>query len=650
MRHGVLRETYAYDLGDRLIEKRDGEGNLLLSFEVGDNGLHSKRILASGEVHNYEYDDRGNFTNASTDKASIALDYDLFGSVVLDQRDGRGIRRYAKEERIVTEYLDRFAVSYHITSDSAALIETPVGGIHRFQRRDDGTVLKELGSGTNELIQYDTDGKCTDRIVWHNDHTDDAWWVQYQYSPAGELRRIVDSARNITEFEYDAAHRLICERPQRGFELRIVYDAAGNLISLPTHHWMRYIEGKRLVSAAQKSFYYNTRNHLAEEVTESGLRTRFHYNSLDMLVKMSWSDRPQEWTAEYDGLGRRIHKALGDSCTDFYWDGDRLAAEMVPDGKVRLYIYPTEEALVPFMFIDYKSIDAELDSGQSYYIFHNQVGLPLRIEDVRGKTVWRADHIEPYGEITVASGNRITYNLRFPGHYFDEETGLHYNRFRYYSPTLGRYLQSDPAGQSGGINLYVYPSNPIVEVDVLGLMCDKSDSNSPEGDGDTASGHNREDVQQGLFEEVQPARRLTDDELRKAADAIHGELDPISGTQRTTTVTQGMEGDKVVHAVTNSNGTLGPAQRQRARAELGENTRFPPTSEGNTSTNQHHSEQRGIRQTRGQTDRVQASSSRADHGGAACGHCHDAQQQAGVRNATGSQPPNGTGRTTPPPW
>ena len=59
--------------------------------------------------------------------------------------------------------------------------------------------------------------------------------------------------------------------------------------------------------------------------------------------------------------------------------------------------------------------------------------------------------------------------LRFPGHYYDAETGLHDNRFRSYSPELGRYLQSDPLGLAGGANLYAYPSNPLTDVDLLGL-------------------------------------------------------------------------------------------------------------------------------------------------------------------------------------
>ena len=61
--------------------------------------------------------------------------------------------------------------------------------------------------------------------------------------------------------------------------------------------------------------------------------------------------------------------------------------------------------------------------------------------------------------------------LRFPGHYHDAATGLHYNRFRYYSPELGRYLESDPVGVAGGLNLYGYccDSNPLRDVDLRGL-------------------------------------------------------------------------------------------------------------------------------------------------------------------------------------
>jgi RHS repeat-associated protein len=81
--------------------------------------------------------------------------------------------------------------------------------------------------------------------------------------------------------------------------------------------------------------------------------------------------------------------------------------------------------------------------------------------------VWRA-RIDAYGTTRVDIGQGLHQPLRWPGHYWDTETGLHDNRFRTYSPELGRYLQSDPIGIEGGLNLYAYTNNPLNAVDLRG--------------------------------------------------------------------------------------------------------------------------------------------------------------------------------------
>ncbi|OMG73113.1 RHS repeat-associated core domain-containing protein [Burkholderia ubonensis] len=469
-RHGTLRETYVYDTGDRLIEKRDSAGNLLLRFEVGDNGLHSKRILASGETHTYEYDARGNFTKASTDRFEVMRAFDSYGRRTSDKRDGLGVEHVYVSERLgQTIYFERFEVRYESIGDGGILIHTPAGGTHRMYRGADDKILMRLGNGTNTVYAFDPEGRCIERTTWPDGRATEGHSVQYEYSATGELRRVIDSAKGATEYQYDAAHRLIGETREGWPVRRFQYDAGGNLLSTPTCSWMRYVEGNRLSEASSGVFRYNLRNHLAEEIAGDGRRTTYHYNCMDLLVKVEWSDRPDAWKAEYDGLCRRLCKNLGGRRTDFYWDDDRLAAEISSDGRVRLYVYANEAAYVPFMFIDYGSINVAPDDGQVYFVLHNQVGLPELIEDLAGKIVWRAEQTDPYGLISVAGGNAVDYDLRFPGHYHDVETGLHYNRFRSYCPTLGRYLQSDPAGQSGGLNLYAYTSNPLVSVDVLGL-------------------------------------------------------------------------------------------------------------------------------------------------------------------------------------
>lgn len=492
MRHGVVRETYAYDIGDRLIEKRDGAGNLLLQFEVGDNGLHSKCRLANGETHSCEYDHRGNVIRTSTQKFDVVRTYDWYGRRTADMRNGRGIEHVYDDERLRrTTYFGHFTVTYEAGADGEVLIQTPVGGTHRLLSACDDQILLCLGNGTNVSCWFDAGGRCTGRFVWPEGRTAEHHGVQYQYSAAGELRRVVDSATGTTDYRYDAAHRLIGESHD-GWSVRsFEYDRGGNLLSTSARPWMRYGEGNRLASASSGTFRYNGRNHLAEEIGANGCCTTWHYDSMDLLVKVCWSDRDEIWEAEYDGLSRRVAKTMGDARKEFYWDGDRLMAERGSGGQVRIYIYPNTKAYLPFMFIDYPAQDAPPESGEAYFVFCNQVGLPEWIEDAQRRKVWQAAEIDPYGAVRVAEGNAIEYALRWPGHYFDGETALHYNRFRSYSPALGRYLQSDPAGQSGGINLYTYTANPLVNVDVLGLKeCPIHGEECP--DDCTESGHRQE--------------------------------------------------------------------------------------------------------------------------------------------------------------
>ncbi|MBL8798953.1 MAG: hypothetical protein JNM56_34025, partial [Planctomycetia bacterium] len=188
--------------------------------------------------------------------------------------------------------------------------------------------------------------------------------------------------------------------------------------------------------------------------------------SLDRLVKCDLNG--ETWTATYDAFCRRVSKTWRGQTTTFYWDDFRLAAEQRHDGSLRLYVYADETALTPFMFVEYAGLDAEPESGKRYYVFTNQVGAPLRVEDDQGQACWTA-RLDPYGRAEVGKQSTVEMPLRFPGHYYDAETGLHCTRFRSYSPELGRFLQSDPLGQAGGINLYAYPVSPLIDVDIDGL-------------------------------------------------------------------------------------------------------------------------------------------------------------------------------------
>jgi RHS repeat-associated protein len=508
VRHGVLREEYVYDEGDGLIEKRDGAGNVLVRRTLDEkSGLPVERRLASGEVYRYEYDARGRATRIRSKSAEVRREHDGRGRLVRDERDGRGVRhRFLGDALVETTYFGRFVVRRSLAPDGALLIEAPVGGVQRLRRGAFGAVVADLGNGTRVTSTYDDEGRCLGRelrrtvqsgsIVWH---------VRYAYSAEGDLLRVQDSVRGTTDYAVDHAHRLVSEtRP--GGEIRpIVLDAAGNVRSKASLPPVELAEGNRLRAAGGEWFRYSARNHLEEQGTEGGVSVRYRYDANDMLVEVAWSDRREVWTAAYDGLRRRVHKALGGARIEEYWDDHRLAAEMGPRGALRIYVYPAPSALVPLMFVDYDGVGADPASGRAYYPIGNQIGLPLHVEDEEGRVVWQAEEVDPYGAISVRAGAKIAYALRFPGHFWDEETGLHYNRFRYYSPRLGRYLQSDPIGQSGGINLYAYATNPLVRVDVLGLADVHPRGNNAENGTDAENPPSFDEAKTQSFEEIDGA-------------------------------------------------------------------------------------------------------------------------------------------------
>ena len=94
------------------------------------------------------------------------------------------------------------------------------------------------------------------------------------------------------------------------------------------------------------------------------------------------------------------------------------------------------------------------------------------VSDSQGNRVWQANY-SPFGQASIATGSTLTFNLRFPGQYFDAETGLHYNYYRVYDPATGRYIQSDPIGLAGGLNTYGYVGgNPDNHTDSSGLAID----------------------------------------------------------------------------------------------------------------------------------------------------------------------------------
>ncbi|MFE8647279.1 RHS repeat domain-containing protein [Sphingomonas sp. NCPPB 2930] len=206
----------------------------------------------------------------------------------------------------------------------------------------------------------------------------------------------------------------------------------------------------------------------------------------------------QQTSYRYDALGRRTHKEDAFGTTHYLWDGD-LMVQSSRQQKEALFIYE------PGSFVPL----ATVQDGRTYWYQCDQIGAPLELTDAEGHIAWAADY-KVWGEARVreiegkATGTHgadtvrrptghgpgwsqarqsaqdalalqrqqrqpVEQPFRFQGQQFDEETGLHYNRYRYYDPEGGFYVSQDPIKLLGGVNVYKYCTNPVGFVDPWGL-------------------------------------------------------------------------------------------------------------------------------------------------------------------------------------
>ncbi|PIT49920.1 hypothetical protein BHC46_01275 [Snodgrassella alvi] len=118
---------------------------------------------------------------------------------------------------------------------------------------------------------------------------------------------------------------------------------------------------------------------------------------------------------------------------------------------------------------------ASLDNNQTLknanynYLITDYLGTPQLAVNSRGQQTWKGI-ADAFGNTQLDPDNQITLNLRQPGQYYDQESGLYYNLARHYNPQTGRYIEADPLGVMGGLNLYGYANaNPLMYADPYGL-------------------------------------------------------------------------------------------------------------------------------------------------------------------------------------
>ena len=129
---------------------------------------------------------------------------------------------------------------------------------------------------------------------------------------------------------------------------------------------------------------------------------------------------------------------------------------------MREYVY------YPGSFQPLALLTKEAGRKESWHYHCDPNGAPVRLTSLQGEIVW-SEKTGVWGEKGEVYADRISNPLRFQGQYFDAETGLHYNRHRYYDPEIAGFISQDPIGLAGGLNVYQYAPNPLGYIDPKGL-------------------------------------------------------------------------------------------------------------------------------------------------------------------------------------
>ncbi len=254
------------------------------------------------------------------------------------------------------------------------------------------------------------------------------------------------------------------------------HDPAGNLLGQgdqPAAN-LANVKGNRLLMQGDRHYDYDAFGNLSRERRGAGqkLVTEYQYDCQHRLIGVSLPGGSTA-TYKYDAFGRRIAKTVDGHTTEFLWQGERLIAES-GENRYRTYIYE------PGTFRPLAMLDGEGPTQATpFYYQLDHLGTPQELTAYSGEIMWSAKY-RAYGNLAALDVSEIDNPLRFQGQYFDTETGLHYNRHRYYNPSSGRFLTPDPIKLAGGLNNYQYVPNPTGWVDPLGLNgCPGNPSDTP---------------------------------------------------------------------------------------------------------------------------------------------------------------------------
>ena len=438
----ILSTHYRYDKLNRLIQAHNAHSELRFSYDhnrpVKEQLIHLGSPLASGISRSQSKDVTAQITEHG---------YDVLGN---------RIQTILPTGEILNRLYYGSGHLHHINLDGNTLADIERDALHR-------PVEQTLGK-LNTLFQLDPLGRLKQQIAQPNGHNkaDPAVLIgrRYQYDTIGNLVRTEDQTNGSRDYTYDVRGRIT-----QSADEHYRYDPAHNLTDGSR------IVGNRLTQYQGTSYRYDPLGNLIEKQQHDGEIQHYRYNADNQLTEAE-IHRPGQNTVlyryRYDPMGRRIAKVHPDGNEiQYLWDGSRLLQEYRKD-RTYTYVYTEDRNYEPLAQITtYNGSDK---AREILYYHNDQIGIPREMTDEEGNIVWSGDY-SGWGKLTQEGRLKMDIHqpFRLQNQHYDEETGLHYNFFRYYDPEIGRFTQQDPIGLLGGENLYALARNAISYIDPLGL-------------------------------------------------------------------------------------------------------------------------------------------------------------------------------------
>jgi RHS repeat-associated protein len=493
--NGHTIRTYTYDRSNRKLTESRPLGNSEIT-TYDNSGRVATTTDAKGQKSQYTYNDAGElsqierFASASNTPAkTLQFTYNNLG-LLKSYNDGSTSATYeydlASQKTKETTHYGSFSLSHQYTYYKNGLKKTyttpentPISYLYNAVNQLSLLTIPNQGNITIQEYEWTAPKKIllpggqTRKII--RDALLQPIYIESRKGITNEVlferSYIYDEVNNIisktdaegsSAYAYDDLDRLLTVDNANSSDEGFTYDFVGNrLTSQETTGQWQYNSNNELQGFDTTHFVHDdngaiTQIKINEEVTY------YDFNVENRLSKIRNSGGTiAEYT--YSPFGKRLTKKVGNTTTTFYYTDEGLVGEYDNQGKlIQGYGYApnglyTTDPLYTYTQTDY-----------AYYITDN-LGTPQQLINVNGDVVWQADY-KAFGEVDIQT-DFFNNPLRFPGQYEDKESGLYYNFHRYYSPSLGSYLNKDPIGLGGGINEFGYSDqNPIISADPLALF------------------------------------------------------------------------------------------------------------------------------------------------------------------------------------